>query len=68
LELPTHTIYSSQTQAGDQLLICAVEEMASRFNKGNAGQPKNQTQAFDGELAYRTSTQEADLHHANGKQ
>jgi uncharacterized protein len=27
LELPTHTIYSSQTQMGDQLLICAAEEM-----------------------------------------
>ena len=27
LELPTHTIYSSQTQIGDQLLICAAEEM-----------------------------------------
>jgi hypothetical protein len=27
LELPTHTIYSSQTQVGDQLLICVAEEM-----------------------------------------
>jgi hypothetical protein len=27
LELPTHTIYSSQTQMGDQLVICAAEEM-----------------------------------------
>jgi uncharacterized membrane protein (UPF0127 family) len=27
LELPTHTIYSSQTQPGDQLLICVAEEM-----------------------------------------
>src|SRR3984957_19201676 len=27
LELPTHTIYSSQTQQGDQLVICAAEEM-----------------------------------------
>src|ERR1700756_3166608 len=32
LELPTHTIYSSQTQPGDQLLICAVEEIESRFS------------------------------------
>lgn len=27
LELPTHTIYSSQTQVGDELLICVAEEM-----------------------------------------
>jgi uncharacterized membrane protein (UPF0127 family) len=27
LEMPTHTIYSSQTQHGDQLLICEAEEM-----------------------------------------
>jgi uncharacterized membrane protein (UPF0127 family) len=27
LELPTHTIYSSQTQVGDQLLICSPEVM-----------------------------------------
>jgi uncharacterized protein len=33
LELPTHTIYSSQTQPGDQLIICAVEEIASRLNR-----------------------------------
>lgn len=27
LELSAHTIYSSQTQVGDQLLICVAEEM-----------------------------------------
>lgn len=27
LELPMHTIYSSQTQIGDQLVICAPEEL-----------------------------------------
>lgn len=27
LELAQHTIYSSQTQVGDQLLICVAEEM-----------------------------------------
>jgi uncharacterized membrane protein (UPF0127 family) len=32
LELPTHTIYSSQTQIGDQLLICAAEEMERYFS------------------------------------
>jgi uncharacterized membrane protein (UPF0127 family) len=33
LELPTHTIYSSQTQSGDQLVICVAEEMESRLKK-----------------------------------
>lgn len=32
LELPTHTIYSSQTQPGDQLLICAIDEIGSQFS------------------------------------
>ncbi len=31
LELPPHTIYSSQTQTGDQLVICTAEEMESRL-------------------------------------
>ncbi len=65
LELPTHTIYTSQTQPGDQLLICAVEEIASRFNKGTVGQLKSQTQRFDTNLAYRAATREADLYEAN---
>lgn len=33
LQLPVHTIYSSQTQQGDQLLICPPEEMESRLNE-----------------------------------
>ena len=32
LELPTHTIYSSQTQPGDQLVICKAEEMENRLS------------------------------------
>ena len=32
LELPPHTIYSSQTQPGDLLVICPGEEMESRLN------------------------------------
>ena len=32
LELPTHTIYSSQTQVGDQLLICSADEMERHFS------------------------------------
>lgn len=31
LELPTHTIYSSNTQIGDQLVICRPEEMEHRL-------------------------------------
>jgi len=27
LELPTHTIYSSETRVGDQLVICVADEM-----------------------------------------
>ncbi len=32
LELPPHTIYSSQTQSGDLLVICPAEEMESRLS------------------------------------
>jgi uncharacterized membrane protein (UPF0127 family) len=32
LELPTHTIYSSQTQPGDQLVICVAEEMEQHLS------------------------------------
>jgi uncharacterized membrane protein (UPF0127 family) len=31
LELPTHTIYSSHTQAGDQLVICMADEIEERL-------------------------------------
>jgi hypothetical protein len=31
LALPTHSIYSSQTQPGDQLLLCEVDEMERRL-------------------------------------
>lgn len=31
LELPIHTIYSSQTQPGDQLVICVAEEIEARL-------------------------------------
>jgi uncharacterized protein len=33
LELPPHTIYSSQTHVGDQFLICAPEEIEVYLNK-----------------------------------
>ena len=34
LELPTHTIYSSNTQTGDQLLICPADEMENQLKMG----------------------------------
>ncbi|MGI8959727.1 MAG: DUF192 domain-containing protein [Bryobacteraceae bacterium] len=36
LELPTRTIYSSQTQVGDELLICPSEEMEEYLKEGRA--------------------------------
>jgi uncharacterized membrane protein (UPF0127 family) len=33
LVLPTHTIYSSQTQPGDQLVICVAAEMERRLER-----------------------------------
>jgi uncharacterized membrane protein (UPF0127 family) len=33
LELSTHTIYSSQTQVGDQLLICVAEKMEEHLGR-----------------------------------
>lgn len=44
LELPTHTIYSSQTQPGDQLLVCAVEEMATRLSSAAISHLRGQPQ------------------------
>jgi len=61
LELPIHTIYSSQTQAGDKLLICAVEEIVSRFNKGSVVQLKSQTRRADTECAYGTAVKEGNF-------
>lgn len=36
LELPTRTIYSSQTQVGDELLICSPEEMEEYLKEDKA--------------------------------
>jgi hypothetical protein len=33
LALPTHSIYTSQTQPGDQMLICAAEEMEKNLER-----------------------------------
>src|SRR5580693_7720674 len=45
MALPTHSIYSSQTQAGDQLVLCAAEEMQQRLEKftGGAASPHQTT-------------------------
>jgi uncharacterized protein len=37
LELPPRTIYSSQTQVGDQLLICPPEQMEAFLKVSNQG-------------------------------
>jgi uncharacterized protein len=70
LELPTHTIYSSQTQPGDQLLICAVEEMANRFNKGSVAQIKGSAREFSVDVTYTAAAKGADSFEVNelGKQ
>jgi uncharacterized membrane protein (UPF0127 family) len=44
LELPTHTIYSSQTQPGDQLIICTAEEMEGRLTRENVLQLERRAQ------------------------
>ena len=36
LEMPTRTIYSSNTQVGDSLLICSPEEMESHLRTKQA--------------------------------
>src|SRR5580698_7042805 len=33
LALPTHSIYSSQTQAGDQLVLCVADEMQQKLER-----------------------------------
>lgn len=44
LQLPTHTIYSSQTQPGDQLVICPAEEMELRLRRGTAAEVASQVE------------------------
>ena len=40
LELPTRTIYSSQTQVGDELLVCSAEEM-EKYLKESETKPES---------------------------
>jgi hypothetical protein len=37
LAVPAHSIYSSQTQPGDQLVLCMAEEMEGRLERISAG-------------------------------
>jgi len=39
LALPTHSIYSSQTQIGDQLVLCVAEEMQQRLERSTGAGP-----------------------------
>ena len=47
LALPTHSIYSSQTQPGDVLVLCAAEEMQHRLERiaGATAAPDNSAAA-----------------------
>lgn len=44
LALPAHSIYSSQTQPGDQLVVCGAEEMEQRLAGGSAAASPVQVQ------------------------
>lgn len=44
LELPVRTIYSSQTQIGDQLLICTPEEMETYLSSRRPAESLRQAQ------------------------
>ena len=42
LELPTHTIYSSHTQIGDQLVICVAEDLKRKLRPAEVMHSGNQ--------------------------
>lgn len=47
LVLPAHSIYSSQTELGDQVSVCATEEMVRRFElMAETGVPTNMESAL----------------------
>jgi hypothetical protein len=45
LVLPAHSIYSSQTQTGDQLVVCAADEMESRLERLSSGRSAVQVES-----------------------
>jgi uncharacterized membrane protein (UPF0127 family) len=51
LELPPHTIYSSQTQPGDLLVICPAEEMENRLSAAVAMASESQVEETDSKVA-----------------
>ena len=50
LELPPHTIYSSQTQPGDVLVICPGEEMESRLRTALSAVSDRQSEEPDSKV------------------
>ena len=49
LALPAHSIYSSQTQAGDQLVLCVAEEMGRQLQR--LSNPRNEAGAVATSIA-----------------
>ncbi len=47
LGLPVHSIYTSQTQPGDQLLLCVAEEMEQRLERMSGAGGDSQTRRGD---------------------
>jgi uncharacterized membrane protein (UPF0127 family) len=50
LALPVHTIYSSQTQPGNQLVICVAEEMEFRLRSTSNLEPPDEMGCFAPEM------------------
>lgn len=55
LALPAHTIYSSQTQPGDQLVICVAEEMEFKLGSTPGRGPGVEMSVFGAENTPRIS-------------
>ncbi len=54
LALPAHSIYSSQTQPGDQLLLCVAEEMERQLERLTSGRDEAEPEgAIEGAVLLR---------------
>ncbi|MGB0063179.1 MAG: PilZ domain-containing protein [Terracidiphilus sp.] len=55
LALPAHSIYSSQTQPGDQLVLCVAEEMGTELQRLNSARnvPRSVATAITGAVLLR---------------
>jgi uncharacterized membrane protein (UPF0127 family) len=72
LVLPAHTIYSSQTQPGDQMVICVAEEMERRLERlsgsfatlssSQAAPPSKERQSGNGKPAHALTSHPDDGH------